>query len=164
RQDARAVAAARADLCAVGHRRAVARRAARHHRRRDHRRRRQASRRGGAAMTAPLRQGELAEPIVVPVALAERAYDIVIGRGLLASLGRRIKALRPGARCAIVTDATVAKHHLASTEAALKAAGIEATRIVVPAGEASKSYATYQSVCEAIIAARIERGDLIVAL
>ena len=55
-------------------------------------------------MTAPLRQGELAEATVVPVALGERAYDIVIGRGLLASLGARIKALRPGAKCAIVTD------------------------------------------------------------
>jgi 3-dehydroquinate synthase len=111
-------------------------------------------------MTAPLRH---AEPIVVQVALAERAYDIVIGRGLLASLGARIKALRPGARAAIVTDATVARHHLAAAEAALKSAGIEAARIVVPEGEGSKSYATFETVCEAIIAARIERGDLIVA-
>ena len=39
-------------------------------------------------MTAPLRQSE---PIVVPVALGERAYEIVIGRGLLSSLGERIK-------------------------------------------------------------------------
>lgn len=38
-------------------------------------------------MTAPLRQSE---PIVVPVSLGARAYDIVIGRGLLASLGERI--------------------------------------------------------------------------
>ena len=43
--------------------------------------------------------------------------------------------------CAIVTDETVARHHLAAAEAALKAAGIEAARIVVPDGEGSKSYA-----------------------
>ena len=43
-------------------------------------------------MSAPLRQGELAEATVVPVALGERAYDIAIGRGLLASLGARIGA------------------------------------------------------------------------
>ena len=55
-------------------------------------------------MTAPLGQSK---PIVVPVALDARAYDIVIGRGLLASLGERIKNLRPGARGAIVTDETV---------------------------------------------------------
>ena len=112
-------------------------------------------------MTAPLRSGE---PIVVQVALGARAYDIVIGRGLLATLGARIKALRPGAKTAIVTDATVAKHHLAAAEAALKSAGIESSAIVVPPGEGSKSYATFETVCEAIIAARIERGDLVVAL
>ncbi|HXZ23009.1 MAG TPA: 3-dehydroquinate synthase [Pseudolabrys sp.] len=112
-------------------------------------------------MTAPLRQ---TEPILVPVALGERSYDIVIGRGLLAGLGGRIKALRPGARTAIVTDETVAKLHLDATEAALKSAGVDSARIVVPAGEGSKSYATFEKICEAIIAARIERNDFIVAL
>jgi 3-dehydroquinate synthase len=112
-------------------------------------------------MTAPLRQ---AEPIKVAVALGARAYDIVIGRGLLASLGERIMALRPGAKVAIVTDATVAKHHLPATEKALKAAGIESSAIIVPQGEGSKNFATFETVCEAIIAARIERSDLVVAL
>jgi 3-dehydroquinate synthase len=112
-------------------------------------------------MTAPLRHSE---PIVVQVALGERAYDIVIGRGLLASLGARIEALRPGARVALVTDETVARHHLAACEAALGSAGIECVRIVVPEGEGSKSYATFETVCEAIIAAHIERGDLVIAL
>jgi len=116
-------------------------------------------------MTASLRQaGPPAAPIVVPVALAERAYDIVIGRGLIASLGERIKALRPGAKVAIVTDATVAKHHLTAAEHALKSAGLESSAIVVPQGEGSKNFATFETVCEAIIAARIERGDLVIAL
>jgi len=112
-------------------------------------------------MTAPLRSGE---PITVPVALGTRAYDIAIGRGLLAALGARIKALRPGAKTAIVTDRNVAQHHLAACEAALKSAGIESAAIVVPPGEGSKNYATFETVCEAIVAARIERGDLVVAL
>ncbi len=112
-------------------------------------------------MTAPLRH---AEPTVVPVALGTRAYDIVIGRGLLASLGARVKALRPGAKVAIVTDETVAKHHLAATEAALKSAGVGSSAIVVPPGEGSKNFATFEKVCEAIVAARIERNDLVVAL
>jgi 3-dehydroquinate synthase len=112
-------------------------------------------------MTAPLRS---AEPIKVAVALGERTYDIVIGRGLLSSLGERIKALRPDAKVAIVTDATVAKHHLPAAEKALKAAGIDSSAIVVPAGEGSKNFATFETVCESIIAARIERGDLVVAL
>ena len=112
-------------------------------------------------MTAPLRQ---TEPNVVRVALGERAYDILIGRGLLANLGERIKMLRPGARVAIVTDEAVAKIHLGAAEAAIKSSGIDSARIVVPAGESSKSYATLEKVCEAIIVARVERNDLIVAL
>jgi 3-dehydroquinate synthase len=112
-------------------------------------------------MTAPLRTND---PIVVQVALGERTYDIVIGRGLLATLGARIKALRPGAKTVIVTDETVGKLHRAATEQALAAGGIDSSAIVVPAGEGSKNYATFETVCEAIIAARIERTDLAVAL
>ena len=66
-------------------------------------------------MTAPLRAGE---PIIVNVALGARSYDIVIGRGVLGSLGERIKALRPGARVAIVSDETVARHCLAAAQRA----------------------------------------------
>jgi 3-dehydroquinate synthase len=109
-------------------------------------------------------QPRASEPIVVPVSLGARGYDIIIGRGLLASLGARIKTLRPGARVAIVTDEAVARHHLAAVQASLQSAGIDASAITVPAGEGSKSYATFEKVCEAIIAARIERGDLVVAL
>jgi 3-dehydroquinate synthase len=112
-------------------------------------------------MTAPLRASE---PITVPVALGERTYDIVIGRGVLASLGERIAKLRPGARTVIVTDETVATHHLASAEASLATAGVPTSRIVVPAGEASKSFAPFQNICESIIGAKIERGDLVIAL
>ena len=104
------------------------------------------------------------EPIEVKVALGERAYGIFIGRDLLATLGSRIAALRPGAQAAIVTDATVAAHHLAAAEAALAASGIACARVVVQPGEASKSFRMLEQVCDALIAARIERGDLVVAL
>ena len=104
------------------------------------------------------------EPIVVPVALAERAYDIVIGRGAIAALGARIKALRPNAKTVILTDESVAKHHLAAVEGILASAGVATSHIVVAPGEGSKSYATFETVCEAIIAARIERSDLVIAL
>jgi len=112
-------------------------------------------------MTAPLRASD---PIVVNVALGERSYDILIGRGQLASLGQKVAALRPGAKVAIVTDETVMRHHLAAAEAALAAAGIAATSVTVPAGESSKSFPVLERVCEELIAARVERADLVVAL
>jgi 3-dehydroquinate synthase len=112
-------------------------------------------------MTAPLRIGETT---TVPVALGSRGYDIAIGRGLLAELGVRIAALKPGASAAIVTDETVAARHLEAAEAALAAAGIRAARIVVPAGEASKSWDRLEEVCDRLLDARIERNDVVVAL
>ena len=50
------------------------------------------------------------DPTVVEVALGARSYDIVIGRGVIDSLGARIAALRPGAKAFIVTDDNVARY------------------------------------------------------
>lgn len=112
-------------------------------------------------MTAPLKHSA---SVTVDVALGDRTYDIVIGRDVLASLGERVAALRPGVRTAIVTDRTVAKHWLEPAEASLAAAGVPTSRIVVEEGEGSKSFATLTQVSEALIAAKIERNDLVIAL
>ena len=111
-------------------------------------------------MTAPVRS----DPAVVKVALDDRGYDIVIGRGVIASLGARIAALRPGAKTFIVTDNNVAERFLAGAEAALAHAGVAASHVIVPPGESSKSYRVFEDVCEAAIASRVERGDLVIAL
>jgi 3-dehydroquinate synthase len=105
-----------------------------------------------------------AKPLVVDVALGDRSYDIVIGRRLMGMLGGRIAALRPGAKAVIVTDENVAQYYLRATESALGAAGMATSAVIVPPGESSKSFEVFEEVCEAIIAARIERSDLVVAL
>ena len=112
-------------------------------------------------MTVPPRASG---PIVVPVALGARSYEIVIGRGQLASLGERIAKLRPGAKLAIVSDATVAKLHLDAALAAVKDAALQTSTIVVPPGESTKSFEHLASVCDDLIAQRVESGDLVVAL
>ena len=111
-------------------------------------------------MTAPVRD----KSTVVPVSLGARSYDIVIGRGVLGSLGTRIAALRPGAKTFIVSDDNVARHAMATAETALDRAGLVTNRTIVAPGEASKSYRVFENVCEAILKAQIERGDLIIAL
>jgi 3-dehydroquinate synthase len=112
-------------------------------------------------MTAPLKHSD---SVTLDVALGERSYGIVIGRGVLPSLGAHVAALRPGARTAIVTDRNVAKHWLDKTEASLSAAGIGSSRIIVEEGEGSKTYAGLEKVSEALVAAKIERNDLVIAL
>ena len=111
-------------------------------------------------MSAPMSDAPLA--VHVPLD-GGRAYDILIGRGLVAEAGARAAAL--GARAAgIVTDETVAELYGARIRESLEAAGLRAGLIVVAPGEASKSYAGYAAVCDGLLALKIERGDLVVAL
>jgi 3-dehydroquinate synthase len=104
------------------------------------------------------------EPVTVNVGLGKRAYDIVIGRGVADTLSARIAALKPGARLAIVTDENVARTHLEAIESQLAAGGMTTARVVVPPGEGSKSFASFERVCDGLIEEKIERNDLIVAL
>jgi len=104
------------------------------------------------------------EAIVVPVSLGPRSYEIAIGHGILAALGTRVAALRPGAKTFVVSDENVARYVLTTAETALQRAGVPTGRMIVPAGEASKNYRVLEQLCEAILEAQIERSDLIVAL
>ncbi|KQT85866.1 3-dehydroquinate synthase [Aurantimonas sp. Leaf443] len=118
-------------------------------------------------MGEPIRRDaapQAGEPARVPVDLGPRSYDILIGADLLATAGARIADRLPGARVAVVTDETVAGHHLPALQASLTRAGIDHTEIVLPAGETTKSFAHLERVVDAVIAARLERGDAVVAL
>jgi 3-dehydroquinate synthase len=101
---------------------------------------------------------------IVRVDLAGRAYDIVIGRGALDEAGTRLRALSPSSRIAVVTDETVASLHLPLLQRNLDAAGISHAAIVLPPGEATKSFASLETVCDGVIAQRLERGDIVLAL
>ncbi|MGE7417432.1 3-dehydroquinate synthase [Methylobacterium tarhaniae] len=92
-----------------------------------------------------------------------RAYDILIGRGLLAEIGPRVAAL--GARAVgVVSDETVAAEYGEAVTASLARAGLRTALIAVAPGEGSKSYAGFAQVCDGLIAHRVERGDLVLAL
>jgi shikimate kinase/3-dehydroquinate synthase len=113
----------------------------------------------------PPRAADLSERReTVHVSLGGRAYRIMIGPGLIREAGSAIASLAQGCACAIVTDETVARLHLPALEASLDAAAVRHSRVIVAAGEASKSIATFSEVCEALIATKLERSDLVVAL
>jgi len=100
----------------------------------------------------------------VHVPLGDRAYDILIGDDLIDRAGEKLKAMFPGRRFGIVTDTNVAKAQLPRLVASLDAAGLNHSTITVPFGEATKNYAHLEEVVEGILAAKLERGDLIIAL
>jgi 3-dehydroquinate synthase len=105
----------------------------------------------------------MAELTKVHVPLGERAYDILIGADLLETAGERLKAMFPGRRFGIVTDAEVAKAQLPRLTRSLDAAGLKHSSVVVPNGESTKSIARLNDVIEGLLEARLERGDIVLA-
>lgn len=103
-------------------------------------------------------------PTLVKVDLAGRPYDILIGPDLIGDAGRRIAALRPGARVGVVADEKVAAIHGAALTAGLSAAGIPHGLVTVPGGEGTKGWPGLQTVVEGLIALKVGRDDLVVAL
>ena len=100
----------------------------------------------------------------VRVDLGDRSYDILIGPGLIAAAGHEIATRLKGRKIAVITDVHVAPLYLDGFMAALKAEGIDAVSLVLPAGEKTKSFEHLISVCDSVLAARIERNDAVVAL
>ena len=103
-------------------------------------------------------------PTNVTVDLGPRSYDILIGRGLIAAAGREIHSRLPGVRAAVVTDETVANLHLPALAKSLNAAGIANSAITIPPGEVSKNFDRLTAVVDGILAAKLERNDIVIAL
>jgi len=106
---------------------------------------------------------ETVETETVTVDLAERSYEIILGDGVLAQAGERIADLFAGARAVIVTDRNVDALHGEKLRQSLERSNVDHVSIVVEPGEKSKSYETLQQVVEEILAAGLERNDVLIA-
>ena len=100
----------------------------------------------------------------LPVSLDTRAYDIVIGPGLIARAGMLLRPALTSPRVVIVTDATVGPRYGEPLAASLTAAGITHQTVTIPPGEGSKDFATLAHVVDSILSQRIERATTLVAL
>jgi 3-dehydroquinate synthase len=96
------------------------------------------------------------------VALGARAYPIHIGAAIVGQPALYAPHVRGAA--AIVTNPVVAPLYLAPVRKALEAAGARVTEISVPDGEQAKGWNTLDQVIDALLAARLGRDALIVAL
>jgi len=91
-------------------------------------------------------------------------YDICIGAGLLADLGRRVHAVAPAPTAGLVTDTHVGPHYRAAAKASLEAAGYRVIAAVIPAGESHKTIHTAVDVLDQFLHAKVERATPIIAL
>ena len=100
----------------------------------------------------------------VTVPLGARTYSILIRPRLLARLGPRCAELNLGKRCAIISDANVAKRYASAAEKSLRSSGFDPVRVVVPPGETAKSLDTVQLCYDRLATHRLERKSFVIAL
>ena len=100
----------------------------------------------------------------VHVPLGDRTYDVVIGPGLLAEAGALIAPLLPRPRVVVVTETRVADTHLEALRAGLATQGITMEALRLPPGEATKGWPHLQEVVEWLLAQKVERSDVVIAL
>ena len=101
---------------------------------------------------------------VIPIALAGRAYEVRIGRGLLDNLVDECGTLLRKKRVPIVTDDNVALHWRDSVTAALAKSDFEPVWHVVSPGEGAKSWNGLEALTDWMLAQGVERGDHVIAL
>lgn len=100
----------------------------------------------------------------VHVDLGDRAYDILIGPGLIAKAGEAIASRLKGKRMAVITDEHVGAIYLGRLTESLAARGISVYPLTLPAGEKTKSYEHLMAVTDHVLDAKIERNDAVIAL
>jgi 3-dehydroquinate synthase len=101
--------------------------------------------------------------IAVPVSVAGKPYDVLIGRGLVERAGELTRPLLKRPRLAVVMDETVRATHGQALAASLAAAGIAFHPIVIAPGEDAKSFAGLEALCDALLGLELDRGDLVAA-
>ncbi|MFF5106441.1 3-dehydroquinate synthase family protein [Streptomyces sp. NPDC000134] len=91
-------------------------------------------------------------------------YPVIIGAGKLAALPALTEQLGLTDSTFVITDTDVADVLLRRTLDVFRASGVRAEPIIIPSGEASKSWPVLQSVIEALLARGVQRRSVLVAL
>lgn len=96
---------------------------------------------------------------------ASKDYSVLIGSGLLSTLGAEAAKITKAQKIAIVTDTNVAPLYLAAVKSSLLSAGFSALPdFIIPAGEASKNGQTYLALLSFLSESQLTRSDCLIAL
>ena len=95
---------------------------------------------------------------------ASRSYDVLIGKGLLDTLGSHAAAIPNAKKATIISDSNVWPLYGSRAKKSLEEAGIETAEFVFPAGEESKNGQIYLEILNFLAENQLTRSDLIVAL
>lgn len=100
----------------------------------------------------------------ISVELGERAYRIVIGRGLILTTGTLLKELRCKGKIGIITDRNVARRYLRPVTRSIVDAGFQVASVILPPGERTKSLRTVSRILDELVRRKFERQSTLLAL
>jgi 3-dehydroquinate synthase len=100
----------------------------------------------------------------VTVPVPGRAYDVTIGRGLLASAGTHLPDLPGATTVFVISDRQVADRHHGTLVRAIEDRGLASVLLLVPAGEEAKSLQSYENLLRQLAGREAHRDDAILAL
>ncbi|MBL4595665.1 MAG: 3-dehydroquinate synthase [Robiginitomaculum sp.] len=92
-----------------------------------------------------------------------RSYDVLIGEGALRVAAAQIASLCRRKVLLVVTDETVAGLHLAALETQMATQNVKIRALILPPGEATKSFGQLEKVCDFLLEQEMERGDCLAA-
>lgn len=99
------------------------------------------------------------------VELGLRSYEIAIGQGTISGLGDAVRASgRYSARCLLVSNPTVYALYGKAASDSLRAAGFDVHEVIIPDGEEYKSMLWVEHMLTEMLAMRLDRGSVLVAL
>ncbi|MGH7369530.1 MAG: 3-dehydroquinate synthase family protein, partial [Candidatus Methylomirabilaceae bacterium] len=100
----------------------------------------------------------------IPVSLGSRSYRILIGNGLLRTLGDRCAELPLTRRAMVVTNPAVNRLYGGTVSASLRRAGFHTSIVEVPGGERAKSLSQAARLYRAFLRHRMDRRSAVIAL
>ncbi len=107
---------------------------------------------------------QLNDPDTFYVPMGERGNAVLLGAGLLDSLGPVLSARGLRGTVALISDSNVIEHHGERVFRSLALSGFEVRPVRVPAGEESKTLEMAGGLYEQLVQGGLERSGVIVAL
>ena len=98
------------------------------------------------------------------VELGDNSYPLVVGTGLLNSVGELLMPHTKSNKVLIVSDAFVKTRYMPVVLKSLKDAGLDVSTIEVPVGEESKSLVQFSRIQDSLVEHQLDRGSMLIAL
>ena len=98
------------------------------------------------------------------VELGDNSYPLVVGTGLLNSVGELLMPHTKSNKVLIVSDAFVKTRYMPVVLKSFKDAGLDVSTIEVPVGEESKSLVQFSRIQDSLVEHQLDRGSMLIAL